>query len=618
MHINITDKKFIALFLVLLAFVYFHFFMNRAHVQLSIAASEKTNLKIYWAGKGQVFHENRSEIAQVYKRKHEYGLYLDNLKDIEKLRIDPVEMPAVVTIKSIIITQKGYKPIRFETRDEMNRLIPAHDISYSYTKDHELFLISSGNDPQLEVHLSPERTNYDYLPEAIRLIVVATLLTILLGYFKDMFDELNYVPLLMMFITALIIVMAGLSKNNRHPDEYVHVNAAVYYENHWRPPEICAPGTEKTYSAYGFSRLNSHEIIYFIAGKFSSIFRVLSIGKYDRLRLFNLFLFIVLLVMNFRVAEFRLIALPLLISPQIWYVFSYFNSDAFSIFILFIVSYQILIEKSMLRRCLRCEYDWKGIIVTCILIGLLLAILLLLKKNYYIFILYLGIFYIIAHFTGTHVLNKITVKYIAVIVIVGLSLFSFRHASSIYINGFNKKEKIIACREKLADYEYKPSTLKEKQAPHLNLRSRGVTIKEMFVKMKYHERLFKTAFGTYGYTSVYASNSYYRFIKTASVLFFFFIGISILIRGDMAGKLMLGNVIFCSLVLMAGSLWASWTIDFQGQGRYLLPITAMLGMLLYRSRDCFNKRILNGFIITLFCTSVYSFIFIGFRYIPKS
>lgn len=618
MNLHVSDKKFICVSLFVLALVYAHFFINRTHVQIYLTTSDKTKLKIYWADKGQAFHEKRSEVVQIYKRKHEYGLYLCNLKSIEKLRIDPVEIPTTITIKSIIITQKGYKPIHFKTQNEFNRLIPVNDIFYSYKEDNELFIVSSGNDPQLEVHLSPETTNFNYLAEAIRLIAVSIFLIILFKYFKNLINDLNYVPLLMMFVAALIIAMAGISKNNRHPDEYVHVNAAVYYESHWAPPEICAPGTEKAYSVYGISRLNSYEITYLIAGKFSSIFRFLHIGKYYRLRLFNIFLFVILIIMNFRIVEFRLISIPLLISPQIWYVFSYFNSDAFAIFILFIVSYQVLIEKSMLRRYIRQEYDRKKSLTVGFLMGLLLANLLLLKKNFYIFDFFLVLYCLIKYFEEKPTFNRMTVKNMGIILIIGLSFFFLRHSVNIYTNGFDKKEKIMACREKLAKYEYKPSTSFEKRAPNLNLRSRGISLKDMFVKLKLQERSFRTAFGTYGYTSVYATNSYYHFIKMISILFSFFIGTSIILKGNGEDKLMLGNLLLCSFILIGGSFWASWTIDLQGQGRYLLPIAAMLGFLIFKSRGCFSMRILNGFIFTMFFISLYSFIFVGLCYIPKS
>ena len=71
------------------------------------------------------------------------------------------------------------------------------------------------------------------------------------------------------------------------------------------------------------------------------------------------------------------------------------------------------------------------------------------------------------------------------------------------------------------------------------------------------------------------------------------------------------------MALMAAAFYVAWTIDFQAQGRYLLPIVGMVSILVYHLRD----RLANPpcmFIATaLFLLSVYSYIFVALAGIAK-
>jgi len=55
---------------------------------------------------------------------------------------------------------------------------------------------------------------------------------------------------------ALVFLMAAKSPGKAHPDEAFHLAAASYLRKHWLPPSVGAPGTESSYSGYGFSYLN--------------------------------------------------------------------------------------------------------------------------------------------------------------------------------------------------------------------------------------------------------------------------------------------------------------------------------------------------------------------------
>jgi uncharacterized membrane protein len=72
-----------------------------------------------------------------------------------------------------------------------------------------------------------------------------------------------------------------------------------------------------------------------------------------------------------------------------------------------------------------------------------------------------------------------------------------------------------------------------------------------------------------------------------------------------------------SVALIGASLYRSWTIDLQAQGRYLFPILPMVGVLLARGRTLVDNGVFILFSIQLFALSLYSYIFIALIQIPR-
>ncbi len=100
-------------------------------------------------------------------------------------------------------------------------------------------------------------------------------------------------------IIALVLVatMAFNSEYNRHPDEIHHYLAAKYYTSHFTPPEIGDPSVKDSYSVYGVSYLNYHWVEYFLAGKFAALVSPIVGDELVAVRSFNVFLFLVLIVL---------------------------------------------------------------------------------------------------------------------------------------------------------------------------------------------------------------------------------------------------------------------------------------------------------------------------------
>jgi uncharacterized membrane protein len=72
-----------------------------------------------------------------------------------------------------------------------------------------------------------------------------------------------------------------------------------------------------------------------------------------------------------------------------------------------------------------------------------------------------------------------------------------------------------------------------------------------------------------------------------------------------------------SAALIFASLYHSWTVDLQPQGRYLMAIVPMLALLYANSRHLANRTIMAAGVIALFMLSTYSFIYYGLMQLPR-
>ena len=165
------------------------------------------------------------------------------------------------------------------------------------------------------------------------------------------FDSIVWVvPLIV--ATMLAASMAWISAFNVHPDEIEHARAADYYRTHWLPPRFDDPDAAPSYSRYGYSYLNERDIVYLIAGKWS-LFVAPLVGDIDlSYRLFNLTLLAAIAIAFVRKAQARHLLVPLTLSAQVWYVFSYFNADAFALAAALFATYQIAARASVFNAAL--------------------------------------------------------------------------------------------------------------------------------------------------------------------------------------------------------------------------------------------------------------------------
>jgi hypothetical protein len=611
-----TIFRGVALSLIFIAL--YHFLVTSlAVVDLQVVTDNRTKFKIYYSDSTKSWSERRVAEILVKPGQTHYSMRLANLKKIQEIRIDTSEKMAKVKVISLVVSQPGFAPVRIDSPEQFAQLEVGGGIDdFSYSEKG--FLVKpSSQDPNLFYHLPPLQAENIATQQLVRIFALVLFAFALVLASQKMFTNCRFVIPAGLVVLTLIMVMASLSNYNTHPDEGVHVSAAKYYMDHNLPPQIGDPEVAHTYSAYGMSRLNSGEISYFFAGKFAKLLEQLHVPEYRVLRYFNVTLFAFLLLFAVYKKQFRILFVPLLLSPQIWYIFSYFNSEAFAMVVILLIAYQMVVPESTWNRLLAkdgadCNW-WKlpGVVI-------LLGVLLLLKINFYFFGIYMLSYFLWRLWYKKTAFNISTLTRVAVVALAGISIFVGVRVLDSSINDFKKAEKIMEAREMYADTIFKPSTPLDKKFVYLQMKDRGVTLKTIFKDHLWGEKIFRSSFGEYGYTSVAASYGYYDFVRYLSVVVFLLISFFTIKNGGWEGFTLLSVTVGSALLLLAAACYSAWTADFQAQGRYLLPIAAMLSMFAYHMREKLANLpcvfVLGG----MFMVSLYSFIFVGLAGIAKA
>jgi len=589
---------------------YFLFFYNRAFVELEIEAEHKSIFKLYWTSGDKPFSEKKSSSVRLKPGKGSYTFFFTDLGRVDKIRVDPFQYEGRGTIHRLTLSQSGYETVEVD----LASLEPLNQIEKSEGGLSGLLIISTGSDPFLLLQPDLIKNPVNWALETARYALICSLTLLIIYGFSPLGKEFKFVPVLFAAVLTLVVVMAATSKRNAHPDEYVHLEASKYYQNYWLPPKVDDPEIEQTYSVYGVSRLNNGEVYYLLAGKFSRLLEVLAIDQLLALRSFNLLLFGLIFLYTVKSVPARLVALPFLLTPQLWYIFSYCVSDALGLFLCFLAGCEIVRDNSSLNRLL--NRDRKASLRHLLLVAVLLGSMFLLKINYYPFILLVYAFIVWHWFRNPEDRRSITTR-IAAVTIIALAFAGFRIGADYYVNGGERSEKLALMQEKTAHHWYKPSTELNKKHVSMYFKQRGVTLKEMIVKYRWFAHSFQTGFGKYGYFTISGSDTYYRLMKWSVIVFLVFLGGAVAFRGDTEGRLLALLVCGLALALVAASVHRSWTIDFQAQGRYLFPILPMIGVVLARNRQAIDNKVFILLTMQLFLLSLYSFIFIALPAIPR-
>ncbi|HBI15670.1 MAG TPA: hypothetical protein DDY20_09185 [Desulfobulbaceae bacterium] len=613
----LKNWKFPLFVSILLSFLYVHYFGSRAFVELDIQVEKTTWFKIYWAKPGKLFSEKNMARIRVRPEQEHYRFFLTNLRSVEQLRIDPHQYEGEAVVKKLEISQSGMQTIRFAGADDFAGLEPIFQVAQSSFREEGFAVISSGGDPQF-LYIVTSPGTLPWLQEMLRIAAIFGAVFLFFALSEPLRDDQRFIPLFFAAALLLVLVMASISAPEVHPDEYVHFDAAAYYMEHWLPPVVDDPSIRQTYSVYGVSRLNNREICYLLTGKLAQLLVPFKLPAYLGLRLFNVLLFTLIVLTVLRYREARMLAVPFLLSPQLWYQFSYCNSDAFALFLTFVLAFQVVVPDSLLNTYLA-QGKGKALLGRAIGFGLLCSMLLLLKKNYYLFLFFLLGYFLWKHFlAGVLVDKKLFLQRLALIIIIALGFVALRVGVDYWVNGPEREEKISRLRAEMADPLFNPNTPLEQRHAHLYRKARGDSLKQLVIDEKWFGKTFRSTFGMYGYFTISATDAYYDFVRLVGVCFLLFYLGAVLLKAPGPEKLLFLFFLGCVLGLIGISLWHSWTADFQTQGRYLFPLIPMLGVVVYHTRRFVPDAGFRLFLVAMFALSLYSYIYIALMFIPKA
>ena len=614
---NLVRHKFAWLLCLLACLAYQVFFVSRAYVDLTIQVEKKTFFKIYWAEEGQAFSEKRMALALVKPDRKQYGFFLTDLKKVKHLRIDPQQYTGTATIEEIRIRQNGFKEIRFTSTEDFSRLKPLAQIAKYSAKDNKLEVQSSGVDPNFSYEVTLEAEKFDWYGILFGYVFICCLVGLVYSVVYPLNFAFRYIPVMLTVVLTLTATMALVSERNAHPDEFVHIAASKYYKDHWLPPLIEDESIRDTYSQYGSSRLNTNEIVYLLNGKVARILAPLQLSEHVAFRMFNILLLGLILLYTLKVPGSRLVAVPLLLSAQVWYLFSYCNSDAFALTISFFVGCQLVIPESALNRYLFGRRGWNWLI-SGIIVAFLIGALFVLKKNFYSYAILVLWVVFLKIWQATNRESRILVfKRFVLACLLGLSLLAVKKAADYHVNGFDRHEKLLKLKDKIANPMYNLKSPLDKQHVQLSMKKRGVTLAEIINIDRWFEKTFRSAFGVYGYFTISGSHGYYDLVRWTGVAFLIFFFGSVFLRSGMFNSIQALSALSIAAALIAASLYHSWVDDFQAQGRYLIPILPMLGILCAQNKEYVNARLCTFFVTCMFLLSAYSFICVALLNIPR-
>ena len=612
-----------------LCVLYLVFFGFRAlvEVEVQLKSPNPSFFKIYWADEGDAFTEKNMRQVRVRPNKEKYSVFLTHLGNVDRLRIDPLEYTGEINLKKIKISQQGYQSLELSGIDDFAQLNPLKDVeqdmaseSATNPQDNSFKVVTTGRDSQFEWTVSNQRNAIFPLLHIINLLLIILAVAVLRKPCEQLLKDHRFVPGMLLLVLLLAAAMAATTGLDIHPDEQVHLKAVNYYGDHLLPPAIDSSIVEPTYSGYGVTRLGNYEIYYQLAGYFTWLLNPLHLSDLISARLFGLFLLGCLLVYAIRNKEFRIFALPLFISAQTWYLFSYTNSDGFALFAALIASYQAAWPQSMLNRFLQQKEVsgyWSSYWISLILMGALVGILLLTKTNFYFFLLFLGAYFLWRIGCGDFPDQKLFWTRVVCICAVGLVVYGGRVALDYAANGPNPSTLRAEMAERHAEPLYSPSTPLHKKHIYLYFKDRGFSLQHIINTEKWFGKTFLNAFGSYGFTQYFPSGAYFETVRNTGLFLIALMFISIMLKGPTRMRILFVLMLLTATALVLMLLWRSWTISFQAQGRYLAPILPMLGMLYYHIRPYVNQQAVISLVTAMFLLGVYSFLFIGLHDIPK-
>lgn len=595
---------------------------------LEIAADTEAHMQVFWAEPGRGYGEDNVATLSIRQGQGEYRVEFGGLSPVAILRIDPLDRAGTVCFKRLVLEHPLYVSQIFQSAEQFSVWRMQHDIRRARLTDEGFCLETVGAgqgqsaaavpDPYFDFVVSMPAQEHGTVWWLLRwtgcaLLLACTALVVLLLLSALVSRFLPRISWRLVVAAAFLPPIAGMlsivffSPPDIHPDEKVHVAAGVYYMDHWLPPAIGDPAIDHTYSAYGMSRLDSFSSTYLAAGRFMALLqRLTSLDNHTAARLSALSCFVLLALLAWKISWQRSVVWVALVTPQVWYMFSYLNDDLLPFF------YSMVLAGLCHRWFARpMGFTWK----TAGLAGMLIGLLALEKANYLVFLCYM--------FMGSGLEMSVSKRFrktdisrpdpiwLLVVILVACAVYGARLGVDRVVNGPDRNEKRLAFAEQRAKDGFKPSQYGDKDSYYgIHLKDKGLKFTEIFSKWKWHVITARSFFGFYGPMSIPSPGWYYTLVYclAAGLLLYF------MIKGLVGGPRDL-LLTLATAGAVAGmvfvSAWHSWTTDFQAQGRYLFPLLGIVALFASRIWRRLYLPLVIVLCVALYSLSLYSFFAVG-------
>ena len=536
-------------------------------------------------------------------------------------RLDPIdsEYAEVIQIRSITVTFNGLGGFTLEG-EALARAFSANDqVEILETGEEGLSLRITGSDSQLfptESFCRQYADTADRYARAGVLLLFAFLAAVyaasrLYGRLRksrkeerclDLADEiLALVAAGAVFFLILAVIYGDYGLN---PDEKESRNAVRYYAeaDHNLPPDIREDDVSPTIGTYGTTRLAEKTPYYFYAGKLFSLFS----GEHME-RLFGLCLGIGLaLFVLSQLRRNRYLAAVFFLTPQVWYLYTYCTSDALDYVVSVLVLYQLACGKSMLNSLIRRGVKKKDA-GRILLLGILFGHVLTAKANYYVILIY-AFFMLLVPFLSADKKEKIRLLktyfwiVLAAFLFVGARLFiDFVHY------GFDKDAVVMQIREARAVDGLRPQDPPEEQAWSFMMYRKGISFWSFLRDYGLFGSLLRSAVGVYGGMKIQGPDWYYPAMGAVYAALYVLMTVSVWKKGGRAGRQKWALLHVTALISVLLVLYNAYFVDFQPQGRYLLPVFIMAGQGLSLDGELLRKPSFQALICAAALLSLYSF-----------
>ncbi len=409
--------------------------------------------------------------------------------------------------------------------------------------------------------------------------------------------------------SILAAAMSVSSGFNSHPDEIWHFSAAGYYRTQTLPPAADDPLIQKSYSAFGHSYANELEIYYPLAGKWlATVERLfghhltLTVG----LRLFQTTLFAGLCLWLLARGS-KGVMLMLLVTSQLWYLFSYPNSDGLAFVLATLLVFESASRSGVVAK-LAASDKLRVLLIRGCWVGLLVGAVFWSKKTFWIVLPFVG----------------------ALIFVEGMKKTWSRRVVGGFVGGC-----LLGCvglhlamgalsmarpENASVDVERSSVAVTESQAERLSeitsLRAQGLTPWQVIFERGWAWHSVSSFFGVFGWLNARSPDWLYLLQGALFIGLVTLIGVGSWRQSKGCEILLPFAAVVSALGCLFLSFYWSWNISFQPQGRYLFALLLFAGALWERLPSrWWGESFSLVLVVGLFLSALASFLFTGLQFI---